>query len=185
MTNKTLGFSPMEWVVLMSKMINSPRISYKMSGLKGKVRNLKTTPPEAINHLDCSGFVQYVLFKTTINDERLPGGSSNQRDYLKVDYENVSYEDVGEPENTDVLYIAFRKTTSSRQGHVWFVYNGRTYECTKTKTPPRNGPTSFDWGVRKRECDFCFILGHLNLPHAQLDMIPGIASVIKIAYPPK
>jgi hypothetical protein len=58
-------------------------IKYEMNGMVGKVRNLAGTEPDEIHQLDCSGFVEYVIFKSTVHNVNMPSGSRRQRSFIE------------------------------------------------------------------------------------------------------
>ena len=67
-----------------------------------------------------------------------------------------------------------RKRT--KEGHVWLVINGLTYEST-SKRGRAQGPKSFDWSTRTLSAHHCYSLG--AAPHfAGVQMIHEIGGVI-------
>lgn len=161
------------WSAVTQKLSSLP-IKYRMKGGQGKVKSLDNTPITNIKYLDCSGYVQYVLYKTTYGSGSIPQGSSNQQDYFKDnDFLKVDYAtNAGKIDN--ILRIAFKKSeyekyknddgdTKVRRtvvGHVWFVFNGMTFEST-TKGP-NNGPASMSWDKRTSHASLCYNIGSLN-----------------------
>ncbi len=168
------------WLTLSN--LAAARISYsrgKSSG-QGKVGNLATdvgTLDRQRAGLDCSGYVQYVVYQGSSHNIWIPQGTSKQQDWLddkkyrKVSgNEFVSQEDVYNYEASkkdDMVRIAFRATNPAKKkasgsegggvGHVWLVLNGKTYECT---TKGRgSGPRSFDFDVRSGDADALYVLG--------------------------
>lgn len=94
-----------------------------------------STPVSTIQHIDCSGYVRYMLYHCA-GGLMIPDGSWNQRAYC----ERNGLEEV--PYKTDAmigagtLYIAFATAGvngTGTVGHVWFVYNGKTYESYSSK----------------------------------------------------
>ncbi len=129
--------------------------------------------------LDCSGFVRYVLYNSTMGALNLTGGSVSQRDALITKgftHFNGSGAKSVESEyrqeaakRDDQLRIGFRSTKSKLQpdgsrkktqiGHVWLIINGKTFECT-TKSG-NNGPCSLNWDKRVKDADELFNLGNV------------------------
>ncbi|WP_418319956.1 hypothetical protein [Piscinibacter sakaiensis] len=168
------------WLTL-SNFSAARRIHYsrgKAQG-QGKVQNLDTDVP-ALNRsraaLDCSGYVQYVIYQGSSHKVRIPQGSYKQQEWLEdggcravgandfVDQADVyAYEAA---KRDDTVRIAFRATDPKRKnsggsesggvGHVWLVINARTYECT---TRRGNGPNSFDFDARTSDVDSLYVLG--------------------------
>lgn len=158
-------------------------ISYHIKGMEGKVQPLDKSANK-ITRLDCSGFVQYVIYKTSIANIRLPAGSDKQRSEINGSYPKVGeYKDAAKKID-GIVRIAFRKTISrkipdpknpgefrtdengkfervkTQIGHVWLIINGKTFE-SKGKI----GPTSLDWNKRTSDEDYgCFVLGPLVVP---------------------
>lgn len=103
-----------------------------------------------IGKLDCSGFVQYVLFK--ICGVTTPAGSVEQREWLeKQGYERVSYTQVAGLRD-GVLRVAFIPPTKGKRGHVWFVLNGKTIECYS----PAGVNKRPWWTARLKKAEACF-----------------------------
>lgn len=163
----TMYFSPLLWNDYITS-LKTLNIRYKMKGQEGKVRNLTNTPG-SIRCLDCSGFVQYLIFSTTAGNAKLPQGSVRQRDYLlDHHFPRVNYEvEAGWKDN--IVRIAFRDpkrkivngVRKKKAGHVWLIYNGFTFECTTVGAG--NGPRSLKWDhrLRKNAAKYCFVLGRL------------------------
>jgi len=99
------------------------RVKYELGA---KARILSRQAAE-ITSLDCSGFVQYVVFK--VCGLTIPEGSVQQREWLeKLKYHRVSYAQTARLRD-GVLRLAFIPPSAGKHGHVWFVLNGRTIEC--------------------------------------------------------
>jgi len=182
MSTNTLCFFPFVWDSLITELEDST-IKYKMFKSEGKVKKLATTPVKAIRCLDCSGYVQYVLYKTTYGNVKIPQGSWKQKKYF---FDNafvpVNYiENAGKRDN--IVRIAFRDAKRGlnekgekvrlKAGHVWFIYNGMTHECTKIFG--NNGPASIPWNKRistnKKRQNTCFEIGQLSSFKSQLESL--------------
>jgi hypothetical protein len=138
--------------------LSDGHVHYAIGKGLGKVPNLIGTLPGDVRLLDCSGFAQYVIYKTTELNLRIPQGSKRQEDWLidngytKIDYSTEACK------MDNHVRIAFRKKTPQKKTrHVWLVINGKTYESTKKDG--RNGPTSFHWFERENVADSCYFLG--------------------------
>lgn len=177
-----IRFDPMRlWLTLSN--LAAARIRYERSKGAGKVGTLSTEPATLHRRragIDCSGYVQYVVYQGSSNHQRIPAGSVRQREWLDesgftafsgnsfVGPDDVYLYEAGKID--DIVRIGFRKTdarlkkqsetTGSRGagvGHVWLILNRRTYECTTKR--PANGPASFGYEIRAEECDALFKLG--------------------------
>jgi hypothetical protein len=143
-----------------------------------KVEKLTTTEPNGIKPklLDCSGFIQYVIYKSTFHNTWIPAGTMNQEGWLVAHgytrQSGAAHYATEAAKKDGGVRIAFRKTIITKKaasegseggsertgvGHVWLVIDGKTYECTTKKS--RNGPTSFDWSVRTDDADSLYFLG--------------------------
>ncbi len=170
------------WLTLSN--LAAARISYhrgKDHAGEGKVGDLTTdvgTLDRQRAGLDCSGYIQYVVYQGSSHNSRIPQGTVKQQEWLdekkyrKVSGNQfVSQEDVYNYEASkkdDMVRIAFRATDSALKndssssesagvGHVWLVINGKTYECT---TKGRgSGPRSFNFDERSDDADALYVLG--------------------------
>lgn len=137
--------------------LSDGHVRYQIGPGLGKARPLDCSP-QSISGLDCSGYVQYVIRRSTVHNVRIPGGSSNQEDWFRAaGYTEVPYDDHAY-KTDDVVRIGFRDRSPDLIRHVWLVINGFTYESTTKRR--RNGPTSFRWDVRSDQADNCFVLGN-------------------------
>ena len=100
------------------------RVRYKLGA---KAPSLSASSSD-IHAIDCSGWVRWVLHRSGIT---LPDGSQQQwahvRDVLgwrKVPYSNMRYAE-NDPKR---LFIAFKRATKSKHGHVWLICCGYTME---------------------------------------------------------
>jgi hypothetical protein len=131
-------------------------VRYEIGEGLGKVRRL-TSHPSTVTGLDCSGFVQYMIYRSTDPQERVPAGSWYQEQFFRNNhYVEVPYADHAW-RNDDVVRIGFRDRTDELIRHVWLVINGFTYESTTRGG--RDGPTSFHWSARSDQADSFYIVG--------------------------
>jgi len=129
--------------------------------LGDKVYQPLRVEPEDVTSLDCSGFIKYVVQRTTLSNESMPAGSHHQETWCQERLIRCDYATDASSRDGSVL-IAFRDKTPSLIRHVWLVINAWTVECTNRNG--RNGPTSFRWDDRRDEADDCFWLGDLSPP---------------------
>lgn len=110
------------------------RVPYKLGG---KPSSLKLTTEQFLAErgtrgVDCSGFVRWLLYRSSAGRVKLPDGSVNQRDRLRAlaDEAGVAttpYATCGQVDN--VLRIAgFTRSAKVAVGHIWLVLNGETGE---------------------------------------------------------
>lgn len=131
-------------------------VRYEIGEGLGKIRRLSDAP-STVTGLDCSGFVQYMIYRCTDPHVRIPAGSWHQEQYFRNNhYVEIPYADHAW-KNDDVVRIGFRDRTADLIRHVWLVINGFTYESTKRAG--RNGPTSFHWSARTEQADNFYIVG--------------------------
>ncbi len=137
--------------------LSDGHVHYEIGKGLGKARPIDCTP-SSISGLDCSGYTQYVIRRSTLHNVRIPAGSSNQEDWLRSNgYTEVPYTD-NAWKTDNVVRIGFRDRTAEKIRHVWLVINGFTYESTTKRR--RNGPTCFRWDMRSSETSNFFVLGN-------------------------
>ncbi|KIN77938.1 hypothetical protein [Sulfitobacter mediterraneus] len=189
-----MQFDTFKLATVLDELLNAP-IKYQMKGNIGKVRPLSTDVSN-IKKLDCSGFVEYVIYKATTNNLNISSGSSNQRDDISNDASHsVATYDTDAKLSDDIVRIGFRKTIiakdsdgkivrkengkpkKSQVGHVWLVINGQTYEST-SRRPKTRGPKSLLWSERKDDADHFYKLG--AAPGFGLAML-GIRTAMRIS----
>jgi len=96
-----------------------------------------------IDVLDCSGYVQYQLARQGIH---VPSGSVEITDWMKRHAPQARASDTG------LLLRAWPPSTSG-PGHIYFTFEGRTYECARAlkgvgnQSLPRyqNHPNALAW----------------------------------------
>lgn len=131
-------------------------VRYEIGQGLGKVRRLSNAP-STVTGLDCSGFVQYMIYRSTASNERIPAGSWHQEEYFRRNhFVEVPYADHAW-KNDDVVRIGFRDRTPNLIRHVWLVINGFTYESTTRSE--RDGPTNFHWSARTDQADNFYVVG--------------------------
>ncbi|RVT87276.1 hypothetical protein DXV76_04135 [Rhodobacteraceae bacterium CCMM004] len=171
-------FDTLALVRVIRELLAAP-IRYDMTGLNGKVRPL-TNDVGQISALDCSGFVQYVVYQATTANERIPMGSRRQRSHVQDTTAHIDYPTFA-PCHDDTVRIGFRdavwvddldgngqqqidratgrvKRKRDPVGHVWLVINGRTYESTP-RGGRSQGPKSLLWSARTADANHFFQLG--------------------------
>lgn len=99
--------------------------------------------PSAIHRIDCSGFVQYVIYHSALSPIRWPAGSYNQEVYCRdAGFRRVPYDDASLQD--DWLRIAFLPSRNGNPRHVWFILNGVTLESYGG-----HGPGSRPWDTAR------------------------------------
>lgn len=170
-----MQFDTNKLVQVLDDLLNAS-IRYEMRGMVGKVRPL-TTSVSSIRQLDCSGFVEYVIYHGTTDHVNLPSGSVTQRQKIASDASHIAEDYLKHAElRDDIVRIGFRNTVAKRDssgavirdsagnslkdqvGHVWLVINGRTYEST-SKGGRAKGPKSLGWDERTSDADHFYKLG--------------------------
>ncbi len=170
-----MQFDANKLATVLDKLLASS-IRYEMRGMVGKVRPLSKSVSD-IQQLDCSGFVEYVIYHGTTDNVNLPSGSVTQRSKIASDASHTVATYAKDAElRDDIVRIGFRKTIVKRDedgdivrnasgnavkdqvGHVWLVINGRTYEST-SKGGRGKGPKSLKWDERTSDADHFYKLG--------------------------
>jgi hypothetical protein len=170
-----MQFDTIKLATVLDELLHSS-IRYEMRGMVGKVKPLTKSVSE-ISQLDCSGFVEYVIYQGTTDNVNLPSGSVTQRTRIARDASHTPADYLKEAElRDDIVRIGFRDTVPKRDedgsilrdtngnalkeqvGHVWLVINGMTYEST-SKGGRARGPKSLKWDERKDDADHFFKLG--------------------------
>lgn len=152
--------------------LSNGHVRYQIGEGLGKVHPL-TNVPASVSGLDCSGFTQYVIYRSTVHNVRIPQGSHRQETWFRTNgYAEVPY-DENAWKTDNVVRIGFRDKTPELIRHVWLVINGFTYESTTKRG--RNGPTSFRWDARSDQADNCFVLG--NAPNLLWTELMGTAGI--------
>jgi hypothetical protein len=98
------------------------RVEYSM-GAKAPTLDCDTSE---IHELDCSGFVRYILAKSTSQGLITPDGSVGIHAWAAANLQQCPYADVAEGTG---LYIAFIAPSGGVPGHVWLCRQGSTREC--------------------------------------------------------
>lgn len=88
------------------------------------------SPPEALDYLDCSGAVRYLLYQATRGRFILPDGSQNQRYFCEARYREGAlhrveeYSNIGRYMTPRRVFIGFIRPWThgcGAVGHVWLV----------------------------------------------------------------
>jgi len=170
-----MQFDTIKLATVLDELLRS-NIRYEMNGLVGKARPLTQSVSE-LSQLDCSGFVEYVIYQGTTENVNLPSGSVTQRTRIARNASHTPADYLKHAElRDDVVRIGFRRTIARRDengdvvrdargrsektqvGHVWLVINGKTYEST-SKGGRDKGPKSLAWDMRKSDADHFYTLG--------------------------
>lgn len=129
-------------------------ISYRL-GAKARL----DAEPSTITHLDCSGFVRYLLYQASDKSLLLPDGSWIQREWCqKQKLEPVNYATAAECDGW--LRIAFIDPKPNKAGHVWLIRNGQTLESHGRRIGPNQRP--WDTPVLQKGVGYCFKLAVLS-----------------------
>ena len=78
-----MQFDTLRLATVLDELLSS-NIRYEMNGLVGKARPL-SQPVSSLSQLDCSGFVEYVIYHGTTDNVNLPSGSVTQRTRIARD----------------------------------------------------------------------------------------------------
>jgi hypothetical protein len=91
--------------------------------------------PVRITQIDCSGFVQYVLYKASNRSVHLRSGSWFQNDWCSKNLAKVDYASALESDGW--LRLGYFPGTGTRAGHIWLILDGNTLESHGGKGPDR------------------------------------------------
>ena len=89
-----------------------------------------TTPVNTLQHIDCSGFVRYILFQATDGALVIPDGSQAQREWFEAaadrgdTHKLAQYSDANTYISESRLFIGFIKPNTNGcgpVGHVWLI----------------------------------------------------------------
>ncbi len=107
-----------------------------------------------VKKIDCSGFVQYLLYTVTTNHLKIHAGSWHQNEYFETNnFAQVDY--ATEASNKDnVLRLGYYKGSP---GHIWFVLNGMTIESSGGK-----GPNRRLWSTLKTKVQRCYVIANVT-----------------------
>lgn len=135
--------------ILFSHMKN--RVTYKWGAKADKLWADSAT----YSHFDCSGFQQFIIFRSSQGGIHLPEGSADQHQWcIDNGLEQKDYADVCANRDYARIFICFMAPTDTHPGHVWCVCAGVTYECygsggVNSRTAMVDHPA---------HCDACFEL---------------------------
>lgn len=134
------------------------RIKY---GLGAKASPL-TINPSKIKKIDCSGYVQYLLYKVSSGSIRIKAGSWHQNEYFKTQrFEKIDYETEAARSDGILRLGYFYGGGGGGIGHIWFVLNGQTIESSGGKGPNRR---AWNTAVLKRKVEQCYVIGSVVGP---------------------
>lgn len=98
-------------------------VKYKL-GAKAKPL---TTNPSSIRSIDCSGFVQYVLYHACFAHLRAGSWYQNQW-FNEMSFSSEDYSRAGPLEDNHLRIAYFPKKRGMIAGHIWLLLNGWTLE---------------------------------------------------------
>lgn len=97
-------------------------------------------------HLDCSGFAQFIMYRSTDGKWQTPEGSWEIADWCQEQgFAPWEYEKARAVNDPNRLFIAFILPKEGHPGHVWFLRHDATYECCGSQ------------GVTSRDSDLSFL----------------------------
>lgn len=85
-----------------------------------------TADPTTITAGDCSWYSRYMLYNSA-GGLIIPDGSIDQREWCQINLPEVPY--TASPGALTIAFMTPGKNGTGDIGHVWFVKDGRTYEC--------------------------------------------------------
>lgn len=114
-----------------------------------------TDKPADIKKIDCSGFVQYLLYHVATPSLKIRAGSWHQNKYFEDNhFEQVDY--ATEASKRDgILRLGYFRGSP---GHIWLVLNGETIESSGGKGPNRR---AWSTGVLKSKVQRCYVVGRV------------------------
>lgn len=125
------------------------RVKYKL-GAKAPSLDCDSA---AIQQIDCSGFVRWILHRAAGID--LPDGSQNQLAWARKNLRQLaSYSDVHYADGDDTrLFIAFLSPKPGKEWprHVWLIWKGKTLESRS-----KAGVSGQPWEHYGKTCKNCF-----------------------------
>jgi hypothetical protein len=121
-----------------------------------------TAEPKDITKSDCSGFIRYLLFKSTSGYIDIGGGGGTwwQNKWCKdQNLEVVDYSTAAAKDGT--LRIAFIQGGGGHIGHVWLILSGKTIESHGSVGADRR---AWDTHVLRDGVDVCYKLAIMIAP---------------------
>lgn len=118
------------WGIDLTKLLDvHARMDGRVKYGLGDKANPRTTEPEQVKTIDCSGYVRFVLYKASGGkvDCSPNGGSWWQNEWCKEKLTAIGYDAATAGASDGKLRIAFYKPAKG-VGHVWLVLNGKTLE---------------------------------------------------------
>ena len=111
-----------------------------------------TIDPSKVKKIDCSGFVQYLLYTVTNGSVRIRAGSWHQNKYFEDNnFEQVDYQTQASKKD-GILRLGYFKGSP---GHIWFVKNAMTIESSGGKGPNRR---SWSTSSLKNNVKRCYVI---------------------------
>ena len=118
-----------------------------------------TCEPGDIRKIDCSGFVQYMMYHTC--NAKLRGGSYYQNKWFEENrFQSVDYASHASKKDNILRLGYFKKGKGMVAGHIWFVLNGMTIESFGGKGPGRR-----PWNEPKllKNVQKCYVIGDCKM----------------------
>lgn len=121
----------------------------------------RLTAPPPFTAIDCSGFFRFALYACA-GRVVVPDGSSNQNDWLRTGsfkHHEVTGDPQGyaaaNPSDGRLRVCVCRREDGHAYGHIWFTWNGRTYESYGGHGP---GSRAVVNGILEHLCDDVYVL---------------------------
>jgi hypothetical protein len=117
-------------------------------------RGTLDTPVEDIDHIDCSGFIRYLIYHCSDTRYKLPDGSQNQLKWCEDNNLHVvnNYSDANAYMNDHRLFISFIKPFNNGcgpVGHVWLASQiDKDISADTMESHSPNGVSSRPWNYR-------------------------------------
>lgn len=126
----------------------------------GKKASPLTIEPTKIKKIDCSGFVQYLLYTVTGGTVKIKAGSWHQNKYFEDNrFEQVDYKTEASKRDNVLRLGYFFGGGGGGIGHIWFVLNAETIESHGSKGANRR---SWSTSVLTTKVERCYVIGNVS-----------------------
>ena len=126
----------------------------------GKKASPLTIEPAKIKRIDCSGFVQYLLYTVTRGTVKIKAGSWHQNKYFEDNrFEQVEYQTAAAKKDNVLRLGYFFGGGGGGIGHIWFVLNGETIESHGSKGANRR---PWSTSVLTNKVERCYVIGNVS-----------------------